>query len=199
MNEGSGVEAPREFVLSTQTVRIDDPFSDDDLILDLGGGGEGIIGRLRSRQVVALDIRRDELEESPPGPIKVIADARTLPFLDRSFDAATAFFFLMYVTREDRPAVLAEAHRILKPGGTLRIWDVTIPPHEGRSPSAFIVPVHVELPGASVNTGYGVRWDGREMSLESVVALAEAAGFSPVTQSRRGETFHIVLTKSEVA
>ena len=33
-------------------------------ILDIGGGGEGVIGRLYGRQVVAIDNRQEELDEA---------------------------------------------------------------------------------------------------------------------------------------
>ena len=58
MSEHPGIDEERTFLVDQQVVRIEDVFRDEDLILDLGGGGEGIIGQLRGRQVVALDIRR---------------------------------------------------------------------------------------------------------------------------------------------
>ena len=33
-------------------------------MLDIGGGGEGVIGRLYGRQVVAIDNRQEELDEA---------------------------------------------------------------------------------------------------------------------------------------
>jgi ubiquinone/menaquinone biosynthesis C-methylase UbiE len=51
-------------------------------------------------------------------PVEVVsARAQTLPFPDQSFDAAVAAFVLCSV--EDQSAVLAEARRILRPGGKL--------------------------------------------------------------------------------
>ena len=47
----------------------------------------------------------------------VEADAQRLPFEDESFDAATMISMLHHV--EDRGAALAEARRILRPGGRL--------------------------------------------------------------------------------
>jgi hypothetical protein len=61
-------------------------------VLDIGGGGEGVIGRMEGLQVVAIDTREDELLEAPEGPLKVVMDARDLQFLDGTFFAATAFF-----------------------------------------------------------------------------------------------------------
>jgi SAM-dependent methyltransferase len=51
-------------------------------------------------------------------PIEVVsARAQALPFPDQSFDAAVAAFVLCSV--EDQGAVLAEARRVLRPGGKL--------------------------------------------------------------------------------
>ncbi len=181
--------------VAPQTVRVEDAFRDGDLILDLGGGGEGIIGRLRGHQVVAVDIRKDELDETPAGPIKVVGDARNLPFPDESFEAATAFFFLMYVAAADRSAVLTETHRILAPGGTLHIWDVEIPEPGAHSPKTFVVPVRVSLPSQTLRTGYGVSWRGHEMSAEDIARIARDVGFAVAAETRARRVFHLILTR----
>jgi SAM-dependent methyltransferase len=185
----------RMHVVHQQVVRIEDVFRDEDRILDLGGGGAGVIGQLRGQQVTAVDIRQDELDESPPGPIKVMADARALPFPDGSFDAATAFFFLMYVSAADRKAVLKEAHRVLRPGGTLHVWDVVIPARGERTHKLFVVPVRAELPHQTIKTGYGVPWEGREMSGDSIARLARDVGFTVAAMAQERETFRLTLTR----
>ncbi|MDD5263727.1 MAG: class I SAM-dependent methyltransferase [Candidatus Bipolaricaulis sp.] len=181
--------------VSPQTVRVEDAFQDGDLILDLGGGGEGVIGRLRGRQVVAVDIRKDELDETPAGPIKVVGDARHLPFPDHSFEAVTAFFFLMYVPATDRSTVVREAFRVLMPGGSLRVWDVAIPAPGERAAKTFVVPVCAELPGTTIRTAYGVPWRGRQMSDRSIAELASDAGFAVSVRAARECAFYLVLTK----
>jgi hypothetical protein len=90
----------RVFHFERQQVRIQE-FDVSGPILDLGGGGEGIIGRLKGNQVVAIDISRRELEESPEGPLKIIMDATDLKFLDASFNLVTAYFTMMYIPGED--------------------------------------------------------------------------------------------------
>ena len=41
-------------------------------ILDIGGGGEGIIGKWLPNQVIAVNKYYDELSETAPGPIKIV-------------------------------------------------------------------------------------------------------------------------------
>jgi hypothetical protein len=71
-------------------------------ILDIGGGGEGIIGQLKGKQVIAIDPSKRELEEAAPGSLKLVMDARELQFLDNTFEAATSFFTLMYIPPADQ-------------------------------------------------------------------------------------------------
>lgn len=49
-------------------------------VLDIGGGGEGIIGRLYGKNVTAIDIRQEELDEAPEGPTKLCMDAAIWSF-----------------------------------------------------------------------------------------------------------------------
>lgn len=86
-------------------------------ILDLGGGGAGVIGRLKGHQVIAIDISKEELTDAPEGPLKIVMDASDLQFLDQSFDTATSFFTLMYIKGSDHEDVFREIHRGLRPGG----------------------------------------------------------------------------------
>ena len=128
MNEGDG-EIPEERILffDVQEVPLHD-FEASGYILDIGGGGEGIIGRLKGEQVIAIDPSIRELEEAPSGPLKVVMDARDLQFLDSTFLTATAFFTLMYIKAADHERVLSEVLRALKPGGRFLIWEVVLPP-----------------------------------------------------------------------
>ena len=52
-------------------------------ILDIGGGGEGIIAQFKGESVVAIDPNKKELEEAPSkGDLKIVMDAKDLK-LDR--------------------------------------------------------------------------------------------------------------------
>jgi SAM-dependent methyltransferase len=95
--------------------------------LDIGCG-EGGNTRLvagRGAAMVGLDIAEGfirhaaaaEASGSPAIPY-VVASAVELPFRDGAFDFATAFMSLMDISETDR--VIAEAFRVLRPGGFLQ-------------------------------------------------------------------------------
>ena len=96
-------------------------------VLDLGCGPGGVMAAVARRwpttRVVGVDLAARMLAEArrgwaaprPPGLVR--ADAAVLPFPSGAFDAVTSHSFLYLVP--DRGAVLAEAWRVLRPGGRL--------------------------------------------------------------------------------
>lgn len=164
-------------------------------ILDVGGGGEGIIGQLAPESVVAIDLRKEELEEAPDGPLKIVMDACAMQFVDQTFDVVTAFFSLMYIRPEDHERVFAGIYRVLKPGGRLYLWDVTIPGWPGGEKDIFLVPLEIQMPGRVVHTSYGVAWTACGQTVSHFRKRAEAAGFSVNSSKRWGELFQLVLQK----
>jgi ubiquinone/menaquinone biosynthesis C-methylase UbiE len=168
------------------------PIEADGFILDIGGGGEGIIGRLNGRQVAAIDIRPSELEEAQNDALKIVMDATDLKFLDDTFAAATAFFTMMYVPDDDKPKVLSEAYRVLRPGGRLQIWDANIPGEiEGKV--YFVIHLKVLMPGETVETGYGSPL--RRQSAQTLWKMAEEAGFRTIREGSGEHIFYLELEK----
>jgi len=173
-------------------------FPAEGLILDIGGGGEGTTGRVKGKQVVAIDLSQRELEEAPGEPLlKIVMDARELKFLDRTFATATVFFTFMYINPADHPKVLAEIHRVLRPGGRLLVWDVIFPRKTDPRQTSVIYPVHISLPGGKeVNTGYGVRLSDREgRGAAEFLGVATAAGFEVVTRQDNKGWYFVELKK----
>ena len=144
-------------------------------VLDIGGGGEGIISRRAGDKVVAIDTRKEELEETPDIGLKIIMDACELKFLDQSFENITCFFTLMYMGENEIKTFLKEANRVLKHNGKLWIWDITISPKADAD--AFVAQLKVKISDElTVTTGYGVGWK-RSQSCESIRKLCEDEGF----------------------
>jgi SAM-dependent methyltransferase len=146
-------------------------------ILDIGGGGEGIIGRMKPAQVIAIDLYKRELEEAPPGPLKIVMDATDLKFLDGTFDTATAFFSLMYMRPEIQRKVFAQVFRVLKPGGRWLIWDAVIPTAMEKDTKGPVFRFRFKLPEDEVQTGYGTFWPEKPMDLAWYRAMAGETGF----------------------
>ncbi len=122
-------------------------------ILDVGGGGEGVIGRLYGRQVTAVDCSQEELDEAPGGFEKICVDATALPFPAKSFDHVTFFYSLMYMRSEEQAKAIEEAMRVVKPGGSISIWDCEI---TSAYPEPFLAELEILLPKEHISVTYGV-------------------------------------------
>ena len=164
----------------------------DGLILDVGGGGEGIIGRLNGKQVVAIDTREGELMETHNEALKVVMDAADLKFLPKSFDVCTAFFSLMYIPKSIHQKVFEEVFRVLKDNGRFLIWDARIP-ENAAGHKAFIVHLKVKLPNDEVGTAYGAGWQAQ--SPECFKEMARLTGFKVTKESSKNEIFHLEMEK----
>lgn len=98
-------------------------------VVEIGAGtGASLPHYERARRVVAIEPdasmakRLPHRLEEAKVPVEVVtARAEKLPFPDESFDAAVAAFVLCSV--EDPQAVLAEARRVLRPGGKLLLLE----------------------------------------------------------------------------
>lgn len=170
-------------------------FETEGFILDIGGGGEGIIGRLKGSQVIAIDILRSELMEAPEGPLKIVMDAMDLQFLNETFQTVTSFFTLMYIQSHDHEQVFREVFRVLKPGGVFRLWDAEIPKSRNATQNRVVVPLRILLPDQTVETGYGVKRPPNDCDMTYYIRLANRLGFSVLSRESQGRLFTLVLQK----
>jgi ArsR family transcriptional regulator len=105
-------------------------------VLDLGAG-DGTIAELlgaRARRIVCLDKSERMVEagharlDAVPHVTFVLGDMHALPFQDASFDHILCFNSLTYAERPSK--VLAEAARVLRPGGRIAIVTLKAHKHE---------------------------------------------------------------------
>jgi len=179
------------YITDTQSVEVS-RIKTTGLILDIGGGGEGIIGKLNGKQVVAIDTREEELRDTRNEALKVVMDAADLKFLPKSFDVCTSFFSLMYIPKSSHEKVFEQVFRVLKNNGRFLVWDVRIPENAAGYKS-FIVPLKVKLPKGQVQTAYGVKW--QTQSLEYFTELAKLTGFKVTRESSKNEIFSLETQK----
>ena len=165
-------------------------FQAEGYVLDIGGGGEGIIGQMKPRQVIAIDLSKRELEEAPAGPLKIVMDATELKFLDGSFDTATAFFSLMFMRPEIQEKAFAEVFRVLRPGGRWILWDAVIPSRLDADTRGPVFRFRFHLPGKVVQTGYGCFWPDRQVDLDHYRKLARQTGFEIARSAKQPGAFH---------
>jgi demethylmenaquinone methyltransferase/2-methoxy-6-polyprenyl-1,4-benzoquinol methylase len=167
-------------------------------LLDVAGGTGDIafrfLERLKGRgHATVLDMTEDMLAEGRrraearrfEGAIDWVAgDAMALPFADRSFDAYTISFGIRNVTRiED---ALAEAWRVLRPGGRLLVLEFSRVPEPSlrwlydRYSFNVIPPMGQLLAGDRDSYRYLVESIRRFPDQESFAAMIAAAGFGQV-------------------
>lgn len=161
-------------------------------VLDLGGGGEGVIGWVYGRQAVAIDNCREELDEAPEGPEKLLMDAASLTFEDASFQHVTAFFSFLYMSSAVQAQAIAQAARVLRPGGSLQIWDAEV---ASAFPEPFLIDVDVDAAGTAIHTTYGVVRQDAAQDSAHFLRLCQAAGLNVAAREEHEGWFYLRLLK----
>ena len=147
------------------------------LILDIGGGGEGIIGKVYGRNVIAIDRELEELEETNNKSIKIVMDACEMKFSSNQFDVTTSFFSLMYMNNKEKEKAIVEVNRVLKPGGVFEIWDTNVPMYKGKGQDIYVLQLQIKLETEIINTGYGVLMDDKGQNVAGLKTLIMKSGF----------------------
>ena len=164
-------------------------------IIDIGGGGEGIIGQLGGQKVIAIDPSKRELEEAPENKaLNIIMDAKDLKFLDSTFDSATSFFTLMYIPVEDHKKVFEELYRVLKDGGEFYFWDLIIPDRKDSKEEVYIITLKVKINEKLIETGYGTRWN-KKQDANHFLQLGKNVGFEVLDEKIEENVFYIKFKK----
>jgi SAM-dependent methyltransferase len=176
-------------VVGKHTIEIE-PIETEGYILDIGGGGEGIIGKLNGRNAISIDL--SFLTRQDSDSLKILMDASDLKFLSCQFEVAAAFFTFMYIENDDHPKVFREVYRVLKDGGRFLIWDSRIP-DSFEDKRFFVLPLEILLPEERVESTYGVKLD--HQSLPCFKELASRSGFEVTGEWEREGIFFLELRK----
>ncbi len=161
-------------------------------ILDIGGGGEGVIGRVYGPQVTAIDISAEELAQAPGGFEKLVMDARGLTFPDNSFDHVTAFYSFLFIPKPDHKQVISEIARVLRPGGALHVWDCEV---RSAYPEPFTVELDVDAGGELLHTTYGIMEQDCVQTAEGLIALCEQENLRLTQKQRTDNGFFLQFRK----
>jgi demethylmenaquinone methyltransferase / 2-methoxy-6-polyprenyl-1,4-benzoquinol methylase len=166
-------------------------------LLDVAGGTGDVafrfLGRAPGATAVVCDLtepmliegrKRAEAEQRAASLDWVVGDAMALPFPDNSFDTYTISFGIRNVTRI--PDALAEAFRVLKPGGRLMVLEFSQIPNDLMQKaydlySFNVIPVMGQVvAGDRDSYQYLVESIRKFPDQESFAALIQAAGFGQV-------------------
>jgi demethylmenaquinone methyltransferase/2-methoxy-6-polyprenyl-1,4-benzoquinol methylase len=166
-------------------------------LLDVAGGTGDVAFRFLRRaagaSAVVCDMTASMLEEgkkrAEAGHLAdrldwVVGDAMALPFADRSFDVYTISFGIRNVTRI--PDALAEAYRVLRPGGRLMVLEFSRIPNDllQRAYDAYsfnVIPAMGQaVTGDRESYQYLVESIRRFPDQDSFAAMIAQAGFGQV-------------------
>jgi len=184
---------PKAVYFDRQDVVVPD-FPSEGFILDIGGGGEGVIGQLKGNQAISIDPFKEELENAPSTNLKIMMDGRDLKFIDNSFNTAAIFYTFMYISAEDHAKVFQEVKRVLKPGGRLLIWDVNLPVWKDASKEFGVFRFKFKLPQKEITTGYGARFPKSvNQDMQYYLQIAKKTGFKVIAAIDNQPSFFIEL------
>ena len=165
----------------------------DGSVIDIGGGGEGIIAQIGNERITAVDKNQSEIDEAKPNAPRanwILADATALSYSDEYFDNATAFFSGMYMSAETFEKASKEVHRVLRNNGEFWIWDAKITPDK----DLFLIRLHITLPnGKKIRTGYGAR--GKNQNITEITQKLVEAKFHIEMTENHGKWFFIKAIK----
>ncbi len=170
---------------------------DTGTIIDVGGGGDGLVSRIAGKRVCAVDINIDKIREAriyEQGANWFNCDGRNLCFEDHVFDIATLWFSLGYMrTWEMKQQVLIEIGRVLKANGELSIWACRIDCEE----VGALFRVDLILPDKSVSRfGFGVAGQ-QNQTMTTISQILGLSGFDIIDAREVGSFFFIRCLQHE--
>ncbi|TFG04911.1 class I SAM-dependent methyltransferase [Candidatus Thorarchaeota archaeon] len=168
---------------------------DEGRVLDIGGGGEGLVSRLEGKRVCAVDVLLNKIREARIYSVEsqwIQSDARALAVRDRVFDTVTCWFSLSYLPEGDaKRQVLTEANRVLKRSGMLSVIGMSIPGETVK----HVLDAEFVLPDNYISKmSYAVSGN-QEQTMESLINLGQEIGFQIQQASDHEYWFELTMRK----
>lgn len=152
-------------------------------VLDMGAGS-GRLSRFlvqEARSLVCTDLSRPMLDvldrrlaalAAPGSWTSLEADHRRLPLQDASVDLAVSGWSVCYLANADEPGwednlaqVMAELERVLRPGGTIVLFETMGTATETPNPPSFLTPYYERL---ERQYGFAHQWIRTDYRFDSV-------------------------------
>jgi ubiquinone/menaquinone biosynthesis C-methylase UbiE len=181
------------FETPTQTIELAD-IKFQDPILDIGGGGEGLVSRIAGDRVCLVDIQYSKIKEAQIHGLQsalIVGDGGQLCFKDDSFNAVTIWFALAYIPDwTHKRKVIQEVTRVLREDGKLSLYIM----HIDRNSASFLFNGIFNMPdGTQSKMAYRVR-GGQNQNPESIGKLLEEYNFV-TCQSHSSEHWSYLLAE----
>ncbi|XOK60568.1 class I SAM-dependent methyltransferase [Paenibacillus elgii] len=166
------------------------PFAGLDIV-DLGAGSgrlsSALIGQARSLTATdassaMLDVLKERIPEADRPRLRtVVADHRELPLPDASADLIVSGWSLCYLTNSNDPLwtsnlerILQEINRVLRPGGTVIIFETMGTGFETPNPPDFLLDYYAAL---ERQYGFTHQWVRADYTFETLIEAEELTRF----------------------
>jgi ubiquinone/menaquinone biosynthesis C-methylase UbiE len=164
-------------------------------IIDVGGGGQGLVSKIRGSRVCAVDIDMNKIREAQIYGLEaqwLLTDGRALSLKDSSFDTATLWFSLGFIRDwSAKEQVMDEIFRVLRSDGLVSILAANIDCSEER----FVLRGQFSFPDGTISQmSYGLAGQQKQ-TIETVNALLKQVNFRKLTVEDKGYWFRIAARK----
>jgi ubiquinone/menaquinone biosynthesis C-methylase UbiE len=187
--------AQRSVLAETPVQRIQLPKVPAGLVLDIGGGGEGLVSRVAELRVCVVDLNLSKIREARiygADAEWLACDGRSLCFGAEVFDTATLWFSLSYLGDQyQKQLVIKEIYRVLQGGGKLSILGIVL----DESCEAVTFRGQFRFPDGYVSQmSYRVRGDQLQ-DCDTMREMLTKEGFEMVSSTDHAHWFEMLAAK----
>jgi ubiquinone/menaquinone biosynthesis C-methylase UbiE len=186
----------RPVLVETPVQEIQLPVVPAGRVLDIGGGGEGLVSRIAESRACVVDLSMNKIREAQMYEADAewfACDGRSLCFQAEAFDTATLWFSLSYLhDRYQKQLIIREIHRVLRSTGKVSILAILL----DESCEALTFRGQLRFPDGYVSQmSYRVRGDQLQ-NCDAVREMLTKDGFEVVTSTEHVHWFEMLAAKA---